>query len=189
MEKEIEITEKILSEGRDNFLSVNDLGMFIATLISYRSKDPNTQVGACIIDTDENVLSIGYNKPPKNWCGTNFPWGRDVDKLGIEKTKYPYTIHAEANALNNYQGPKDKLNDSTMYVTLFPCSECAKKIVESGIKRVIYKDDKYNNTKDNACAKILLRYCGVEVIDIKELTNNTNYDINYQKKKKRNGGF
>ena len=183
MEKEIEITKKILSEGRDNFLSVNDLGMFIATLISYRSKDPNTQVGACIIDTDENVLSIGYNKPPKNWCAMAFPWRGDVDKVGIENTKYPYIIHAEANAINNYQGPKEKLNDSTMYVTLFPCVDCAKKIVESGIKRVIYKDDKYNNTKDNACAKILLKYCGVEVIDIKDLSNLSNHDIKYKIKK------
>ena len=181
MENEI---EKILSTGRDKTLTKEELCMYIATLVSYRSKDPNTQVGACIIDKDNNVLSIGNNNPPKSWNNDKFPWGRDTEKLGIENTKYPYVIHAEANALNNYHGPKDKLKDATIFVTLFPCSECAKQIVESGIKRVVYKDDKYNNTKDNMCAKILLKYCKVEFININELSNISNYDIDYKEKKK-----
>ena len=172
-----------INQEREKIISVDDLGMYMATLISYRSKDPHTQVGACIIDTAENVLSIGYNKPPKNWCAMAFPWRGDVDKVGIENTKYPYIIHAEANAINNYQGPKEKLNNTTIYVTLFPCVDCAKQIIQAGIGRVIYKEDPYNNTNDNICAKILLKYCGVEVIDIKDLSNLSNHDIKYKIKK------
>ena len=172
-----------INQEREKIISVDDLGMYIATLISYRSKDPHTQVGACIIDKENNVLSMGYNDPPKYWYAMAFPWRGDVDKVGIENTKYPYIIHAEANAINNYQGPKEKLKNSTIYVTLFPCTECAKQIIQAGIGRVIYKEDPYNNTNDNICAKILFKYCGIEVIDIKELSKISNHDIKYKIKK------
>ncbi|MBQ8659446.1 MAG: cytidine deaminase [Bacilli bacterium] len=151
-------------------LSTEELAMLIAMITSRMSQDPHTQVGSCIISENNEFLSIGYNKVPKAWQG-DFPWARNSDEVGVENTKYPYVIHSEANALNNYKGPKEKLENATIYVTLFPCPNCAKQIVESGIKRVVYKDDFYKDTLDNQCSKRLLMQCGVEFVQFNELFN------------------
>ena len=124
-------------------ISNEELGMLMATITSSRSMDPHTKVGSCIISEENEILSTGYNTTPRTWKG-DFPWNNNTKEVGEENTKYPYVIHSEVNALNNYQGPKDKLENATIYVTLFPCSNCAKQIVESGIKRVVYRDDFYN---------------------------------------------
>ena len=140
----------------------DELGMQIAEEVAKNSKDPNTKVGSCILSKDNIVLSTGYNDVPSGWEG-EFPWGRN-QKLGEENTKYPYVIHSECNAINNYRGDKEKLKDSTLYVTLFPCNNCSKLIIQAGIKRIVYKEDKYEGTKDNILSKILLSKCGVEFI-------------------------
>ena len=158
------IEEVLLSElERKN----NEYYMCLAEDISLRSEDPHTKVGSCIVSEDGEILSIGINSKPKEWTG-KFPWERDIEKLGEENTKYPYVIHSEANALNNYDGPKSKLKNATIYVTLFPCNECAKKIVEAGIKRVVYKSDKYKDTKDNMLSKLLLTACNIEYIQFEK---------------------
>lgn len=155
---------------KEEILSCEELGMLMAITISSRSMDPHTKVGSCIMSEKNEILSIGYNNIPRGWKG-EFPWNTNIKEVGEENTKYPYVIHSEVNALNNYQGPKNQLENATIYVTLFPCSNCAKQIVEFGIKRVVYKDDFYKNTVDNSCAKRLLTQCGVEYIQFKELSN------------------
>ena len=162
-------------------LSNEELAMFIAIIISAKSKDPHTQVGSCIISEKHELLSVGYNTAPKTWKG-DFPWNNNVKEVGEENTKYPYVIHSEANALNSYNGPKDMLENATIYVTLFPCQNCAKQIVESGIKRVVYKDDFYNCSIDNLCSKRLLTQCGVEYIAFSELSNIEEYQLSEKMK-------
>lgn len=162
--------------NKKDTLTNEELAMLIALIISRGSKDPHTKVGSCILSEENELLSIGYNNSPKKWQG-EFPWNNNKEEVGEENTKYPYVIHSEVNALNKYRGPKEMLENATIYVTLFPCSNCAKQIVESGIKRVVYKDDYYKNSVDNYCAKKLLTQCGVEYIQFKELSNMEEYTI------------
>ena len=153
----------------NEILSKEEIAMSLAITVSQMSKDPHTKVGSCLLSEDKEIISLGYNTIPKYWQG-EFPWNRNASEVGEENTKYPYVIHSEANALNNYYGPKYKLENATIFVTLFPCQNCAKQIVESGIKRVVYKDDFYKDTIDNLCSKRLLTQCGVEYISFEELT-------------------
>lgn len=162
-------------------LSNEEMAMLIAVITSRMSKDPHTKVGSCIMSEKNEILSIGYNATPKTWKG-DFPWNNNTKEVGEKNTKYPYVIHSEANALNNYHGPKDKLKNATIYVTLFPCQNCAKQIVEAGIKRVVYKDDFYINSVDNYCAKRLLTQCGVEYIQFKNLSNMEEYNLSVAEK-------
>ena len=157
-------------------LTNEELGMLIAVIAANMSKDPHTQVGSCIMSEENEFLSVGYNTTPKNWDG-EFPWNNNSKEVGEENTKYPYVIHSEVNALNNYKGSKNKLENATIYVTLFPCSNCAKNIVESGIKRVVYRDDFYKDLLDNQCSKRLLTQCGVEYVQFKELSNMKEYNL------------
>ena len=153
---------------------MKDIYMLIAQLVSTMSKDPNTQVGSCIISDKGEILSVGYNDVPKGWQG-EFNWNRDIS-LGEENTKYPYVIHSEANALNNYKGAKEDLENATIYVTLFPCNQCSKQIIQAGIKRIIYKEDKYKDTKDNMLSKILLSRCGIEFIQMEDVKENSKHN-------------
>ena len=121
---------------RENYLSWDEYFMAITELSAMRSKDPSTQVGACIVSDDNRILSIGYNGAPNGFNDDEFPWGRDGENLN---TKYPYVCHAEMNAILNYRGSRKDLEGSKIYVDLFPCNECAKMIIQSGIKEVIYK--------------------------------------------------
>ena len=146
---------------------MEEIYMLIAELTSKMSKDPNTKVGSCIISDKGEILSVGYNDVPKGWIG-DFNWNRDIS-LGEENTKYPYVIHSEANALNNYKGAKEDLENATIYVTLFPCNQCSKQIIQSGIKKIIYKEDKYKDTKDNMLSKLLLTKCGIEFIQMEDV--------------------
>lgn len=138
--------------------------MNLAKLSAMRSKDPNTQVGACIVSNDNHILSIGYNGTPNGFSDDIFPWSREGNPL---ETKYLYVCHAELNAILNYPGEKNCLNGSRIYVSLFPCNECAKAIIQSGIKEVVYESDKYANTEGTIASKKMFDECGVIYRQIK----------------------
>ena len=131
---------------RKNVPSKTNMYMSIAKLISKRSKDPNTQVGAVIVSKDDRILSIGYNGFPNHCSDDDFPWARDA--MSEYDTKYPYVVHSELNAILNFRGDNKALEGSTLYVTLFPCHECAKAIIQTGISTIIYLDNKYKDTVD-----------------------------------------
>ncbi|MGI6444022.1 MAG: deoxycytidylate deaminase [Candidatus Dojkabacteria bacterium] len=133
--------------------------MAIAKLSAMRSKDPSTQVGACIVGSDNRILSIGYNGAPNSWKDKNFPWAREGEHL---ETKYPYVVHAERNAILNYRGSVKDMEGAKIYVDLFPCNECAKEIIQVGIKEVIYLSDKYADTDAVIASKRLFDECGVK---------------------------
>lgn len=141
---------------RRDYISWDEYFMGLAILSSMRSKDPNTQVGACIVNNNNKILSLGYNGSPIGLNDDNMPWEREGS---FKETKYAYVCHAELNAILN---SKANLNNSKIYVYLFPCNECAKAIIQAGIKEVVYLDDKYNGTDSNAVAKKMFDECGVK---------------------------
>ena len=144
---------------RENYLSWSEYSMGIALLASLRSKDPSTQVGAYIV-RDNKPLSIGYNGLTVGMNDDEFYWDSRGEKIGdIYTTKNPYVAHAEANAILNYKGD---LTNATIYVTLFPCNECAKAIIQSGIKEVIYDCDKYADTPSVIASKRMMSAAGVK---------------------------
>lgn len=131
-------------------ISWDEYFMSIAVLSSLRSKDPHTKVGACIVSKDHKVLSLGYNGRPIGIDDYEIPWeGSDSGHTMLD-SKYPYVCHAELNAILN---SGHQLQDSIIYVTLFPCNECTKAIIQSGIKKVIYLDDKYHDTDSGIAAR------------------------------------
>lgn len=136
-------------------ISWQEYFMGLAHLSALRSKDPNTQVGACIVDDDNKVVSIGYNGMPRGCNDADMPWEREGS---FKETKYAYVVHAELNAILN--SPRS-LKDTTLYVSLFPCNECAKAIIQSGIKKIYYESDKYNGTDGNVVSKRMLDQAGV----------------------------
>ena len=140
---------------RTDYISWDEYFMGVAKLAARRSKDPSTQVGACIVSPDDIIISTGYNGMPKGCSDDEFPWERE----GAE-TKYPYVVHAELNAILNASG-RD-LRGSRIYVALFPCNECAKAIIQSGIKEVLYLSDKYKDTMMNLASKRMLDAAGVK---------------------------
>ncbi len=147
-----------MSDKREDYISWDEYFMGVAKLSSMRSKDPNTQVGACIVSADHKILSMGYNGFPKGCSDDDFPWAREGEPLD---NKYFYTTHSELNAILNYRG--GSLEGSILYVSLFPCNECAKAIIQSGIKTVVYDEDKYKNTPGVIASKRMLRAAGVEI--------------------------
>ena len=154
---------------RTDYISWDEYFMGIAMLAAKRSKDPNTQVGACIVSEDNIIISTGYNGMPKGCSDDEFPWDRKGENEAA--TKYPYVVHAELNAILNASG-RD-LRGSRIYVALFPCNECAKAIIQSGIKEVMYLSDKYHDTMMNLVSKRMLDAAGVKYTrmrtDLKEL--------------------
>lgn len=142
---------------RKDYIGWDEYFMGVALLSGERSKDPSSQVGACIVSEDNKILSIGYNGFPNGCSDDEISWEREGN---FAETKYPYVCHGELNAILNYTGTT--LKNSRVYVALFPCNECAKAIIQSGIKEVIYKSDKYNGTDGNIVAKKMLDYCGVK---------------------------
>lgn len=142
-------------EKRNDYISWDEYFMMVAKVSALRSKDPNTQVGACIVNDDKKIVSCGYNGAPIGFNDDNMPWDRDGDFIN---TKYAYVCHAELNAILNSNAD---LRGTTIYVDLFPCNECAKAIIQAGIKKVIYQNDKYNGTEGNIVAKRLFDECNV----------------------------
>ena len=155
---------------RTDYISWDEYFMGVAKLAACRSKDPNTQVGACIVSPEDIIISTGYNGMPKGCSDDEFPWNRDG-----EENKYPYVVHAELNAILNANG-RD-LRGSRVYVALFPCNECAKAIIQSGVKEVVYLSDKYDGTPGNLASKRMLDAAGVKYTRLKSATKSITLDF------------
>jgi dCMP deaminase len=141
---------------RTDYLSWDEYFMGVALLSAQRSKDPNTQVGACIVNPKNKIVGVGYNGFPTGCSDDEFPWNREGDYLD---TKYPYICHAELNAVINKISAD--LYDCRLYVALFPCNECAKVIIQAGIKEVIYLSDKYADTDAVKASRRMFQAAGV----------------------------
>jgi len=158
---------------RTDYITWDEYFMGVAVLAAKRSKDPNTQVGACIVDENNVIISTGYNGFPKGCSDDEFPWNREG-----EITKYPFVVHAELNAILN--ATVKSLRGSKIYVALFPCNECAKAIIQSGIKEVVYLSDKYANTPGTLASKRMMQAAGVSyrqfLPEIEEIKLNFNVE-------------
>ena len=157
---------------RQDYISWDEYFMGIAMLSAKRSKDPNTQVGACIVSESNKIMSVGYNGFPQGCSDDCFPWERSGDEY---ETKYPYVCHAELNAILNNGG--SSLNGCKIYVALFPCNECAKAIIQSGIKEVIYLSDKYAETVGVRASKRMFDSAGVKYTQLKLSREGINIDF------------
>ncbi|HHU78196.1 MAG TPA: dCMP deaminase family protein [Clostridiales bacterium] len=148
---------------RKDYINWDEYFMGIALLSGYRSKDPSTPVGACIVDRKTNrILSVGYNGFPIGCSDDDFPWGREGEVLS---TKYPYVVHAELNAILNNRSASFEGNK--IYTTLFPCNECTKAIIQAGIREIIYLSDKYADTDSVKASKKMLGAAGVKLRQFK----------------------
>jgi len=149
---------------RKDYLAWDEYFMSIAVLSSMRSKDPHTQVGACIVDKLNHIVGVGYNGLPTGCDDTAFPWERDGEFLA---TKYPYVVHAEQNAILN---SNMSVRGARIYVSLFPCNECAKYIIQSGISEVIYMHNKYADTDKIKASKKMLAATGISYRQVEEIS-------------------
>ena len=183
MDKKYAIPKEKLGNKRLDALGWDESFMLHAVVTSGRSKDPNSQVGACIVGKNNRILSLGYNGAPNMWDDDNFPWGRD--NKDEKENKYPYVIHAEMNALLNYKGDNKDLEGATVYVTLFPCHECAKCLAQAGIKRIVYLSDKYDGTEDNIMSKTGLDYCNIQYEPL-EISKQNEYIISLKNDNQKN---
>lgn len=145
-----------MSLKRRDYITWDEYFMGVAILSGMRSKDPNTQVGACIVSNENKILSMGYNGFPRGCSDDEFPWEREGDPL---ENKYFYSTHSELNAILNYPG--GSLEGAKIYVSLFPCNECAKAIIQVGIKTVVYDSDKYFDTPSVMASKRMFDAAGV----------------------------
>ena len=161
---------------RTDYINWDEYFMGIAMLAARRSKDPNTQVGACIVSNDNIIISTGYNGMPKGCSDDEFPWGREGAEI-----KYPYVVHAELNAILNASG-RD-LRGSRLYVALFPCNECAKAIIQSGIREVLYLSDKYATTPTTLASKRMLTAAGVKFTQLKTNVKSITLDLTPEEEK------
>lgn len=146
-------------QKRADYITWDEYFMGVARLSAKRSKDPSTQVGACIVSQDNKILSMGYNGFPKGCSDDEFPWDKSLEKEDPYNAKYYYSTHSELNAILNYRG--GSLEGSKLYVTLFPCNECAKAIIQAGIKTLIFGEDKYADTPAVRASKRMLNAAGV----------------------------
>ena len=154
-----EFKEEKKSTKREEYINWDQYFMAIAQISALRSKDPATQVGCCIVDKDNKILSLGYNGFPRGCSDDEFPWCKDQEEA--INNKYYYVVHSELNAILNYKG--GSLEGSTIYVTLFPCNECAKAIIQSGIKKVIFMKDSDHSIY--IASKRMLKSAGVELVE------------------------
>ncbi len=148
-----------MSGKREDYISWDEYFMGVAQLSGMRSKDPSSQVGSCIVSRDNKILSMGYNGFPMGCSDEDFPWAREGSSL---ETKYPFVTHSELNAILNYRG--GSLEGTKLYVSLFPCNECAKAIIQAGIKTVVYDSDKYEGTDANVASKRMFDAAKVKYI-------------------------
>jgi len=147
---------------RDNFLCKDDIFMAIAKLVSEDSKDPNTQVGACLVDAENRIIGTGYNGFPRDIPNTALPWDREGEP---EDTKYLYVGHAEENVIDNCD--QSRIYDSRLYVTLYPCQKCAIRIINKKIKEVIYLQDKYHDKPEWIAARRMFTLAGIKTRQFK----------------------
>ena len=159
---------------RTDYISWDEYFLGIAMLAAKRSKDPNTQVGACIVSQDNIIISTGYNGMPKGCSDDEFPWCREGPD-----TKYAYVVHAELNAILNANG-RD-LRGSRVYVSLFPCNECAKAIIQCGAKEVLYLSDKYADTPSTQASKRMLQSAGVKLTQLEPAIKTITLDFGMKK--------
>jgi len=155
------MTEKIHNSAetkRTNYLSWDETFMLIAAVIGQRSKDPNTQLGACVVDENNVIVGLGYNGFPRGCSDDVLPWRRDRE-FKMSETKYAYVVHAEANAIYN---ANRSIKDCKLYCVLFPCNECAKVIIQSGVKEVIYQEDWYHNDEVCIASRKMFDLAGVK---------------------------
>lgn len=145
-----------MGNKREDYISWDEYFMGVSKLSGLRSKDPHTQVGACIVSQDNKILSMGYNGFPMGCSDDLFPWAKEGDELD---TKYPFVTHSELNAILNYRG--GSLEGTKLYVSLFPCNECAKAIIQAGIKTIVYDSNKYDGTPSVEASKKMLTAAGV----------------------------
>lgn len=143
-------------DKRRDYLSWDEYFMGIALMSSQRSKDPGTQVGACIVNDENRIMSVGYNGMPFGCSDDDFPWDKEGEVLD---SKYTYVCHAELNAILNFKG--GDLKGCRVYTTLFPCNECAKAIIQSGLKEVVFLSDKYSDSEIVVAAKKMFDFAGV----------------------------
>ena len=151
-----------MADKRNDYIAWDDYFMGVSLLAADRSKDPSTQVGACIVSDDNRILSTGYNGFPQGCSDDEFPWNRDES---IGETKYNFVVHAELNAILNAGGKS--LVGSRIFVSLFPCHECAKAIIQAGVKEVVYLSDKYNGTVSDNASKRMLNAAGIKLTKMK----------------------
>ena len=144
------------TKKRQGYINWDQYFMGVALLAAQRSKDPGSQVGACIVNGDNRILSVGYNGMPTGCEDDEMPWSREG---GFLESKYAFVCHAELNAILNNGG--GSLKGARLYATLFPCNECAKAIIQSGIREVIYLSDKYADTDAVIASKRMFRMAGV----------------------------
>ncbi len=142
---------------REEYLSWDEYFMGIAVLSAKRSKDPSTQVGACIVNKDKRIISVGYNGMPRCCSDDEFPWDKNENPLD---SKYLYVCHAELNAILNCD--RGNVRDCICYTTLFPCNECAKAIIQSGMSEVVYMEDKYADSDSVIASKKMFDTAGVK---------------------------
>ncbi len=161
-----------MSGKRTDYINWDEYFMGVAHLSGMRSKDPNTQVGACIVSKQNKILSMGYNGFPAGCSDDEFPWARDGEEL---ETKYPFVTHSELNAILNYRG--GSLEGTKLYVSLFPCNECAKAIIQAGITTVVYDSDKYAGTPSNVASKRMFDAAGVKYIPYEKTGKKIEIDV------------
>jgi dCMP deaminase len=160
-------------QKRTDYITWDEYFMGVALLSAKRSKDPNTQVGACIVNDKNKIVGAGYNGLPIGCSDEDFPWARVGSNL--LETKYPYVCHAELNAILNNIGMD--LKNCKIYTVLFPCNECSKAIIQSGITEVIYLSDKYEGTDSSVAARKMLTASGI--IFRKVTAHNTNIHLSF----------
>ena len=161
-----------MATKRDDYITWDEYFMGIAKLSAQRSKDPNTQVGACIVNRENRIMTVGYNGFPKGCSDDDFPWEREG---GIFDTKYAYVCHAELNAILNC-GTAD-LRDNRVYVTLFPCESCTKALIQKGITEIIYDSDKYHDTDGAKAARRMLDAAGVKYTKYQPTNRSIELDV------------
>lgn len=159
-------------QKRQGYISWDEYFMGVAILSGMRSKDPNSQVGACIVSEDNKILSMGYNGFPNGCSDDEFPWEREGEPLD---TKYLYVTHSELNAILNYRG--GSLEGAKLYVSLFPCNECARRSSRLEIKTVIYDCDKYEHTPSVIASKRMLDAAGVRYYKYNRTGRKINLDV------------
>lgn len=172
-----EIPKEYLGNKRpeEDYISKESSAMVTAMSQALMSKDPSTQVGACIVDKEGNIMCCGYNSPPKGWDDVDFPWDKPKEE---EYNKYTYIVHAEMNAIFNYNGSIKDFNGSTLYVTFLPCPNCAKHMVQAGIKNVVYLAENKSNPYaklSTAISKFIFKKCKVKYNKFEEINKD---DIN-----------
>ena len=165
-----DIDRKCIEPKRKTTLTLEETYMLHALTAASNSKDPSTQVGACYVSEDGKVLSVGCNQVPPMWDEDDFPWGTK-NEYGKKNIKYTYVIHAEMAGMVNSKSSVDDFRNSTLYVTLFPCSNCAKLIASLGVKRVVFLNAR-KDSEDYICSSILLSKSNVECIDFRTISDN-----------------